>query len=168
MKILMKLRSQEEDLKDIAIQNLKLADKLLNLQLVIYASFGWLKSHVDTNFSHLETFLRENKLQTYLIAVESQNNYDYNLIHPDGKTECKYECIFSCRPPPYAMEELLETSGNYEDNFEKLKEAGSKTLISSSSEELRKNKSIKILSHFETTLSEKIINNELKMTIEQN
>lgn len=165
MKIALEPVEFNEDPKDISDHNLKLTDKLLNLQLVIYSGFGWLKSRDNSDFSHLEKFLRDNELQTHLIAIDAQKKYNFSLIHPDGQTPCKYECIFSCRPKPHAMEELLERSGSYEDNFKKLKETGSRTLASLSPNGLRKNEVMKIFSEREKSLAEKIINNEVKLTL---
>ena len=43
---------------------------------------------------------------------------------PDDVTEYKYECVVSCRPKKFALEELLKQWPTYEDNFENLKFAG--------------------------------------------
>lgn len=119
--------AEGENPDSVILNNLKIADKMLNLQLFSTVAFGWLKTRPGSSFQDLEKFLRENKLNTFIIAASPQSRYSFKnaIKHPDGASECKFEVVFSCRPPPFAFQELLEHSHTYEENFDKLKYAGS-------------------------------------------
>lgn len=121
---------ENEKKEDIIWNNLKIADETHNLKFFCLASMGWLILHQDKNYYDLENELRERNFATYLIAKEFEEESDYCLGLPlfhsmREMNNFKYECLFSCRPPPYAMQELLEHSDSYEENLEKLKISGS-------------------------------------------
>lgn len=109
---------------DICWHNLKVADELHNLTYFICASSGWLSLNPSKTYQDLEKELREKNFNTHLIAVNKRNIPGMELMMPDGMN-AQHECIFSCRPTEYALRELLQHSGSYDENFKKLMYAGS-------------------------------------------
>lgn len=129
---------EDDDKLDIIWQNLLVSDRIHNLQLFSSAAFAWLLYYCERtetgyinakNYQDLEKELRDKNMNTYLIANERELHDErqcFGLPLIEGHTRNKkYECLFSCRPPPYAMRELLQYQKSYEENFEKLRDCGS-------------------------------------------
>jgi hypothetical protein len=127
-----------ETASQIAWHNLKVADEHHDLALFCGAAFGWFKAHPEANYPDLEKALREQKLQTHLIAVKVTAPKDGSwkltpLPTPEGKTARptpNYECTYSCRPSEAAKKELLQHWPSYETNLAALAEAGVRQVAS--------------------------------------
>lgn len=113
-----------ETIDEIIWHNLKQADSILNLNLFIASSMAWIKNNPIKNFQDLESELRKHELNTHLYAKEFKPSDNLKLVAPNKLFEPKYECIYSCRPPKYALEEIMQYWKSYEENFEKLALAG--------------------------------------------
>lgn len=125
--------SQTKD--ELCLHNLKESDDHYQLYLFIAASFGWFELYPDKNYQDFEVFLRNNGMNTHLIAVKpAPDATNLYLISGDP---AEFECIFSCRPKELALKELMTHSSNYEENFGKLLRAG--TLKITSKDEKIKN-----------------------------
>ena len=117
-------RKEGETPADIAVHNLRAADELLQLEWFGLAALGWFKAHPGKTHQDLESWLREQKLNTHLIAVaRKQLPAGMSLVGLDGKP-AQYECIFSCRRPDDAKKELLSAWPTYAANFQALAAAG--------------------------------------------
>lgn len=140
----------------IVWNNISEADKKFNLQYFIAASLSWFKLFPDKNYQDLELELRNRKLNTYLIANRF-NNKSYKLCKPD-KTPAEYLIIYSCRPPPYALEELLDYWPNYQDNFKNLINCG---VMVATTESGLENPAIKKINNPELEIMNKITDNKI-------
>lgn len=114
--------------EEICWRNLKEADDHLNLKIFCMAALGWLKSqNGEKTYQDLEKELRKRNFKTMIFA-SSKRITGLDLVLPFSKTKhnsLEFEAMFSCRPPPFAMEEVLKHSSTYEENLEKLANAGS-------------------------------------------
>ena len=94
--------------------------------IIINAITGWFKSNPDSITTDLEKKLREDNLDIHLIAAEP--NIDtryYKMVLPYNMSqECDKMILFSCRPEKKGLEEVLRHSTSYEENFERLNNAG--------------------------------------------
>ncbi len=118
---------ETESVNDIIWHNLREADKHHHLLSFIYAANAWLRENKSKDYSDFEKEIRINNLNTHLIACVpriTRPDMKLGILGRDDR-DYKYECIYSCRPKKYALEELLENSSSYEENFEKLKQSGS-------------------------------------------
>jgi len=117
-----------ETLEQICEHNLRQADIHYHLAHFIASSMAWFKLRPGATYQDLETYLRGGKFNTYLIA----RKYDVmptgtKFVRPPGMrsdTPVQFECIYSCRPAPHALNELIEVNETYEENFLKLGSAG--------------------------------------------
>jgi hypothetical protein len=116
--------SDNEKPIDIAIHNLKTADKYFHLDLVIAATHGLINTDAKLTYQLIETKFREMELNTHLIAVKPDKlEPDVELKSlTDEKSE--YECIYSVRPIEHAMKELLTHWNTYEKNYAALQYTG--------------------------------------------
>jgi hypothetical protein len=105
--------------------NLKTADEILNLPYFCASAMAWIKINPTKNYKDLEIELRKKQYNTHLIAKGNKipNSFIF-LRKDDDHSKYKYACIFSCRSPPKALNELLETWQSYEDNLNALEFAG--------------------------------------------
>ena len=147
--------SENDTLNNIVWHNLLIADKNLHLSAFIAASMGYLKANPEKNYQELEQELRDKNLNTYLIAKDNPNIPDAVLkfFNKEDNSDIKYQCVMSCRPPPYALYELLEYSKSYKENFKKLKYAGDIHVIT---KEKPKNNDITFLNDEEIDNMERI------------
>ena len=119
--------NNEDNPTDIALHNMNVADKNLNLAFFISGAQGWMHANKDKSFSDLEKELRKRSFDTHLFAKKVHLSEGNKLCVPsrvEDTTEYKYECIFSCRPKKDALEEVLQHWKTYEENLEALKYAG--------------------------------------------
>lgn len=116
----------DEDPADVALRNMGVADKNLNLAFFISGAQGWMCANKDKSFSDLEKELRKRSFDTHLFAKKIHLSQNDKLFVPSriaDTTEYKYECIFSCRPKKDALEEVLSHWKTYDENLEALKYA---------------------------------------------
>jgi hypothetical protein len=120
---------RDTDPLKIALHNMKCADEMLNLEIFIGASNGWLKCNPSKNYKDLEQELRRHNFNTHLIAseykIDDPDRFDDSISEFCGKSKkpiYSYKCIFSCKPKQYALAEVLTHSSSYEENLEKLNE----------------------------------------------
>lgn len=71
----------------------------------------------------VETVLRKNRCYTYLIANTKTPPPNTTVSLPDGTAKIYYLFV-STKDEEYAMQELLQFSSSYEENFQKLAETG--------------------------------------------
>jgi hypothetical protein len=78
------------------------------------------------DFQTIERILRAANSQCFLIARDPAPVYtrDMKCIFAGDSTEKKYYLFVSIRPPFLALQEILEESSSYEENFLKLLETG--------------------------------------------
>lgn len=154
-----------ETKEDVCWHNLRIADDNHDLKLFIFAAMGWFKLHPTGSYQDLERELRTKSFQTHLIASHKRlANTKLYLPNLETKTEAKYECIYSCRPSPYALRELLTHWPTHEENFVRLKEAG---VIVSDNSSTDSSSEIKKLSSSEMSVSELISNNLKKIVVQK-
>ncbi len=157
---------------DVAWANMKTADLILNLKLFIDASMGWLRCNPKKNYQNLETELRERDFETHLIAkIPSLTGGDLKIpFSTSQKEKIDFECIMSCRPRKYALEELLETAESYEQNWARLAFAGSVYFGTDEpevTEQAIADGQIIMFSEKEKTTSERLSFNEVLIKIEE-
>lgn len=159
---------ETETIEEICWHNLMTADKYLNLQYFIAAATGWIKLNPTKNYQDLEKELRTKNLNTHLIASKSKNisGTHLGLCGNNDKTDCEYECIFSCRPKEFAVKELLEHWPSYDINFEKLDKAGS-IIADSDDNDAIDNKNFKKFNDQEVSSVSLIADGKKKLTIVQ-
>lgn len=116
------------DQNEIAWHNMKVADELHSLQWFVAAANAWLSHNKINNYQVLETELRNRNFNTHLFVKEKSEDTNLILKYPgniyDEASDLKYECIYSCHPKEYALKEVIDTNGSYEENFKKLRYAG--------------------------------------------
>lgn len=119
--------SHDESPEQINWYNLKEADTNLDLSFFISAATCWINLNPTKNYQDLEKELRNRNFNTYLYAKTPKLTPDakLGLYRKNDTGEYKYECIFSCRPAKYALEEVLSVWPSYKDNFENLSVSGS-------------------------------------------
>ena len=158
------------------MNNLKIADEIHDLKLFIFISMAWFKLNTDTTYYDLELFLRNNNFHTHLYAKEIiTNDEDVYLKYPnESNTEeepsLKYECIYSCRPKEYALQEVLSVWTTLEENLNALKKCGS--FVIKNKKEIHKISEkhdigeFHELSNEEQNISHQLSENKLKLCIE--
>jgi hypothetical protein len=160
LKIVLTNPEPNESKEQICLHNLSITDEYYNLKLFSLSVTAWFKLNPEKNYQDLEKYLRDNKLNTHLICKKPSNiskNHKLGLFKENDSTLYLYECIYSCRPPPYALLELKETMGfSYEENFENLKFAGSIFVEDEETDQILKNKNIKKLNSQELNIGELI------------
>ena len=123
-----------------ALNKLKEADKTYSLLHVNTAMLKYIKTVYDeTNHlvdaPEMEKVLRENKMDTHLIATEPPKSkgviFPIYLQCGDPNTMPRraFQCTLSCRPSSHAMNELLKHHTSYEENYAKLSQSGWITFI---------------------------------------
>lgn len=120
-------KSASDTADQVAWHNIRQADQRLDLHSFCASALGWLCANPHKSFLDLETELRQRNLNTHLIAANPAKGSKLRMIN-DYKADIKWECIFSCRPPPFAALEVLAHSRSVGENREKLAYAGSSWL----------------------------------------
>jgi hypothetical protein len=131
-----------------------------------------MKTMKTNNFQELEKFLRDNNFDTYLFAtkptkyhvmyLKNELKNDLNALRPEVP---EYECIFSCRPKPYALEEVLMNWKSYEENFIALGTSGVASLQSDTN--LLDDPSTYVFTEKEKSIAEKLMDCEVLISIEK-
>ena len=116
----------EETDEQICLHNFRVTDQYHHLQYFISTSQAWLKMNPTKNYQDLEKFLRQQDMNTHLYAKELPKTpgIKLGLFKENDNTEYIYECVYSCRPKKYALEEVLSHWPTYDANFDQLKYAG--------------------------------------------
>lgn len=125
---------KNETKEDIILHNIKISDEYKNTETLIYSFMSWFKNDNNRTFQDLEQFLRNNDMDTHLIAKKF-NIGDLpegaKITIPNNNPLNEKEYFFnnilliSCRPRQEALEELLKYHKSYEDNFKQLRKTGS-------------------------------------------
>ncbi len=118
--------------KEVCWQNLLFADKYAQIEVLCSSFVGFLQARYeetkqDLNLQEVEQLFRLAGLRTHLVAIvppPERECYDYRVFTTREKVPRKYACNFVCRERDLALQELLQTSGSYEENFAKLLESG--------------------------------------------
>lgn len=156
-----------DDANEVAWHNMRAGDEHFNLEIFIGGSMGWLKANPTKNYQDLERELRDRNFSTHLIAANDPNINGTSISLPDRGTDGVkyiYQCVMSCRPPKYAMEELLRSSNSYEENFEKLRYAG--IICSMHENENVADDSVYKLEGQKQTDMQKLSENKVKVSVE--
>lgn len=123
-----------ESMEDIVLHNIKISDEYKNTESLIYSFMGWFRIDDNRTFQDLEKLLRDNDMDTHLIAKKINFEdipEDTKITIPNNNPLNEESDFFhnilliSCRPKEEAFEELLRYYKNYEDNFEELRRTGS-------------------------------------------
>lgn len=109
---------------DICWNNLKEADTNYCLEIFCAAAEGWSKLNPTKNYQDFEKELRDKNFNTYLIAGKPKIYPGLKLLNLQNNQICQYECIYSCRPKSFALQELLEHWPTYKENFNNLSNSG--------------------------------------------
>jgi hypothetical protein len=119
------LMEESNDTKEnILAHNMKISDENLIFNHLVISSVQWFYLNKDKTPQDLEKYFRNNNMNTHIIACPVTLRNDCKLDPINSNIEPLYECIYSCRPKKYAMEEIHDYWSSYEENFEKLKYAG--------------------------------------------
>jgi hypothetical protein len=104
---------------------MKEADQKRSVACMAEASLKWFKFYPGQTFVDLEEWLRKNHFITYLFASKIRCG-GTTLRRANGEQDptLKYAIWFSCRPAPYALQEVLQHWKTYEENLEALEYAG--------------------------------------------
>lgn len=154
---------ENETQEELIWHNIREADKSHKLELFIGASMAWMSKNPNKNYFDLEQQLRIHELDTHLYTKESKLNEGETL--KIGDKICKYEIFFSCRPKTEALKEVLENSESYEDNLERLKEAGARVLLNS--ENLEETENLHNFTEKERENMKKVQKLEVKIRVEE-
>lgn len=115
--------------------NLHECDVNHNLGYFVASSMGWFKLYPTASLQDFERELRQRDYNTHLFGKKpldemvQKGNYIIKSPNKSDETLKQYECIYSCRPKQYAIEEVLTNWKSYEESFEKLAETGFITVI---------------------------------------
>jgi len=114
--------------EQIIWENFITADKNHKLDMICCLSTEWIKTHNDKNLQDLEREFRRKKMDTYIISEnkgkERRDHCELSLFRENDNITYEHEVVFSCRPPNYAMEELLQHWSSYDENFMALAQTG--------------------------------------------
>lgn len=150
---------------DIVWHNIRIADEQYNLQYFIAAARGWFHLYPQKGYQDLEKELRQKNMNTYLFAAKPGDlRIKHRLVNlQEEEKGVEYECMYSCRPPPYALKEVLRHSKSYEENLEKLAKAGHIVVDEAGSSKMMGSEKVKILSDDEKTEMQLLSENKKKL-----
>jgi len=135
-----------------------LSDIYLNTETLRHSSFAWITSNSSRNFQDLEKLFRIKNFNTYLIAKEVNVENGFVLKTPNNNVdEVLYECYFSCKPREFALQEVLDNCGSYDENFEKLSKSGNLCINIGDS----------VIENNDNSLIKKLMNNEIKLNFKK-
>jgi len=160
--------TENETAEQICWHNLTTGDKYLQLQYIIGASTAWLRLNPTKNYQDLEKVMRDNNLNTHLIAkkIEPVPNMHLGLFREgNDPQDYEYECMFSCRPKEHALKELLEHWSSYEENFNKLLNTGTLLGNDVAITTIKDNPEFKQLNKDEQDTTKLIMDNKKKINI---
>jgi len=125
---------ENETKDDITLHNIRISDEYKNSETMIYSFMAWFRNDNTRNFQDLEKFLRDNDMETHLVAkafdkkdvpegakIAIPNEHTSN----DEVNFFDYIVMISCRPKEEAYEEVLKFGDTYDVNFERLLRTGS-------------------------------------------
>lgn len=123
-----------ETKEDIVLHNIKISDEYKNTESLIYSFMGWFINDDTRTFQDLEKLLRDNNLDTHLIAkkIDACDIPEGTKITIPNNNVLNEEYGFfnnilltSCRPKQEALDELMKYHKSYEENFKELRRTGS-------------------------------------------
>lgn len=148
--------------------NMKIADTLNSLQIILMLSEYYFKTNKDKGYKDYELELREHKLNVGLIAERVSDNKTIGNMVRSGKGLvikknmtnnyfkkkedenfnihdyiADYSVVFSCRPREEVISETLKHSESMEENLKKLEQTG---VFVSSSERIKDEPNVQALS----------------------
>jgi hypothetical protein len=137
------LRPSHLPRKEVCWRNFLFADAHSQVEIMCSSFVGYLQARYeetkqDLTLQDLEQVFRRARLRTHLVAdlpPPERECYDYRIFTTKEKIPRKYYCKFVCREKEAALQELLQTSSSYEENFAKLAESGA-MMTSSAAEKL--------------------------------
>lgn len=118
----------ETDTKQTLLYNLKIADTIKNLQLITMILVA-IVAKTNMNLADVETFLRENNMNTYLIAyplceIEQQDKFVQKFpesVENDNRNS--YVCYISTLEYLHVMSHINRYAGSVSENLNLLKGA---------------------------------------------
>lgn len=159
--------TNQENKNELAFHNMRIAENIFDLNIFINSSELYFKTNPGKNYQDLEKELRERNFETHIIA-KKYNLSNNMILRPVNNSivKCEYLAIISCRPKKYAMQELLENSSSYRENFNKLPNAGNLGCLNVSSTE-RSDSHLKIYNNEELNFRNKLISGNYEIYIEE-
>jgi hypothetical protein len=141
IKIALKPKEENDNIEELVLHNMKITDEMLNLELFAGSALAWFAINKGKTYIDLELFLRKNNMNTHLYAKPIKLEKGLTLYVPHGpkgttltmqgpKDNLIHECIYSCRPKPFALMEVLSVWSSYEENLNELSKAGSLIIAS--------------------------------------
>jgi hypothetical protein len=115
-----------ESPESVATHNMREADRQFNLPIMIAAAQGWLSLDKYRTYRDLELFLREQNMETHIIATKPELN---NVRIQFQGQDRKWSCIFSCRPRGLALKEVLTHASSYKENLNRLDDTGCPVIV---------------------------------------
>lgn len=156
---------KSENKQELVWHNLRQADQFYKLDVFVGASMAWFKENPTKNYHDLEKVLRVHELNTHLYAKNIKLQDNQELKFQNSKEPSKYQCIFSCKPKHQAIQEVLQNTISYEDNLEKLKEAG--VICLKNKEDVKNIEDAIELKDEEKNKMEQLKNLEVKIRVEE-
>jgi hypothetical protein len=117
---------ESENPMDVLQHNAREVDQLCDVAAMASIGNVWFKLNRGNNFRHLEEWFRSLNLNTHIFA--SRNRLEGAILKiPFSKTkkELRYEAWYSCRPPPFAKQEVHQHWLTMNGNLHALEWAGS-------------------------------------------
>ena len=158
--------------------NMKIADALNSLQIILMLSEYYFKTYKDKDYKDYELEMREHNLNVGLIAervsdnirIQEMINSGKGLIIKKEQTDeyfekkededfniqdyvAEYSVIFSCRPRDEVISETLKHSESMEENLKKLEQTG---VFVSTEERIKDEPNVQEMSEEYASLSELI------------
>lgn len=112
---------------DVAFNNMKAADKCMDIALFSAAMNAWIKNDKTRTFQDVELLLREHCENTYIYPKIGPipDNFKLKRINEnENDEECLYELNISSGPNKYGLKTVTDIWENYETSFDNLKYAG--------------------------------------------
>jgi len=122
----LRFRESTKPKSELSFDNLRTVSTEPNVTVCMNAALAWWKYNPGMKITDLEKKLREENVDIHFISASIE--YDktkYSLTLPfEPYHSCNRMLILSARPEEFAIKELLEHASSYEENFERLDEAG--------------------------------------------
>jgi len=100
------------------------ADKTRKIIKILEAIVAYMQNNPLITFQKMETRLREKHCYTYLIARKRDPSLQgFTFEWPSGTTKT-YRLFLSTQDEGNALQEVIEESTSYEQNFQKLNDTG--------------------------------------------
>jgi hypothetical protein len=155
--------------QQIAEHNLRAADSILDLPLMLVAMQGFFAAEMGSTNQDFEDWLRSHHLQTHCFASRLPVDSKATVLTPRGTDgPCSYLLNLSCRPVHLARQEILSIWPSMQTNYAALLEAGTLgyTSVETFKEDAADNKDIVPIDPANIDTNTLIQQNKLKIVLE--